>query len=139
MAYQAQGYNNTNVAVGVAHQEDDRRIEVLESALVHPVNDPTFSNDGDAVSFGEAGIGVRVGVDATVNTEHVPVQTRGVFNLAVTGDDGAPAAIAIGGIVFIGAAGALSSDTAGIRFGIALDAVASGATTNIAVQVGAGA
>jgi predicted RecA/RadA family phage recombinase len=68
------------------------------------------------------------------------IKTNGVYTFAVKGHDGtANAAIAAGDIVYYdtGANGPLNvNDTAGVRFGYALDAVASGATTTIRVKIG---
>lgn len=67
----------------------------------------------------------------------VTVQTDGVFELAVTGNDGDPAAIAAGDIVYANAStAALSANDAGVRFGYALAPVASGATTTVPVKIG---
>ena len=135
MPYQASGYNNASVAEGKFHQEDDHRVEVVESNLVHPVNSPVMSNNGDTVSFGTHGTGVRVGADSTAETDRVVIQTRGIVNISVDGDDGSPLAIDVGDPVFIGAAGFVDGTVAGILFGIALEPVASGATTLIAVRL----
>lgn len=66
------------------------------------------------------------------------VQTDGVFNLSVRGHDGtANAAVAAGQIVYWdNTNGELDVQTAGKRFGYALSAVSSGATTTIPVKVG---
>jgi len=68
-------------------------------------------------------------------------QTDGVFNLAVLGHDGtAGAAIAAGDIVVWDNTGGTLEKTPGsansVRFGYALDAVSSGATTTIRVKLG---
>lgn len=66
------------------------------------------------------------------------VQTDGVFNLSVRGHDGTSnAAVAVGAVVYWdNTNGELDVQTAGVRFGIALGAVSSGATTTIPVLVG---
>jgi len=143
MAYQEQGYNNANVSVGKFHQETGHRVEILESLLVHTDHSgetpaSAFSKAGDPVSFGEDGVGVVVGADAISETDFTIVQRLGVANLPVLGADGAgSAAIAVGDRVFIDGLILNADDTNGIAFGTALDAVGSGLTVNIAVDVNA--
>lgn len=62
----------------------------------------------------------------------------GIFNLYVKGDNGSPAAIAEGAIVYFtpGDTPGLSSKTSGVRFGYALKGVASGTIQLIPVQLG---
>lgn len=101
---------------------------------------PTFGahtpiQDGDAVVVGQMP-GVALTGPAADGT--VPVDFAGVYNLPVHGFDGtAAAAITPGEIVYFdtGAPG-LNVHTTGVRFGYALDAVASGATTTIRVKLG---
>jgi hypothetical protein len=67
------------------------------------------------------------------------VQTDGVFQLSVKGvDGGGNAAVAAGDILYYVDADTpkLSKKATGHRFGYALDAVLSGATTSIRVKVG---
>jgi hypothetical protein len=98
---------------------------------------------GDPVAFG--GVGAAAGIGGvcltTENSSGVAtVQFDGVFNLAVTGKNAADAdtAVSIGAALYWDdTPGQLNLDsTNGIRFGYALAAVASGATTTIAVKVG---
>lgn len=95
---------------------------------------------GDPVLSGQpCGIGELVGValnNADVDGFTV-IDTRGVYALDVTGDNGSPAAIAAGDVVYMDlSTGTISSATGGVRFGVALEDVGSGATTEILVRVG---
>lgn len=67
---------------------------------------------------------------------NVVLATRGVFTLPVKGETTVNAAIAIGDIVYWDSTLLNADNTNGVRFGYALDAVASGATTTIKVLVG---
>lgn len=76
-------------------------------------------------------------VDADANGTGI-IQIDGIFNLSVKGTSGSNAAIAEGDIIYFVAANTppLSVTTSGVRFGYALQGVASGATATIPVQVG---
>lgn len=64
------------------------------------------------------------------------IQTDGVFRLPVKGETTTDAAVAVGDIVYYDA-GVINKDSSnGVRFGYALDAVSSGATSTIRVKVG---
>jgi predicted RecA/RadA family phage recombinase len=98
---------------------------------------------GDPIAFGPVGASLGFGCVAltTENSAGIStVQTDGIFNLAVTGKNAADAdtAVAIGDTLYWdNTPGQLNLDgTNGIRFGYALAAVVSGATTVIAVKVG---
>lgn len=73
-------------------------------------------------------------------TNNVTMQTDGVFRLSVKGENASGNnAVAIGDILYYeaGQTPPVNKDgTNGVRFGYALDAVASGATTTIRVKVG---
>ena len=66
------------------------------------------------------------------------VQTDGVFRLDVHGYSGTAAAVSAGDIVYWDdTAGELNTESSGnVRFGYALEAVVSGATTEILTKVG---
>lgn len=68
------------------------------------------------------------------------IQTDGVWDLSVKGETTTNAAIAVGAIVYYDSAATphkLNADaTNGVRFGYALEAVSSGATSTIRVKVG---
>lgn len=99
------------------------------------------SGTSDAVQSGDPGaIGSLPFVALTDEDADgmATIQTDGVFDLPVRGHDGtANAAVDAGEIVYWdNTAGELDVATAGIRFGYALEAVASGATTTVRVKVG---
>lgn len=96
---------------------------------------------GDPVAVGQIpGVALDTADDTVANDGECTVQFDGVFDLEVVGtsDDGTTgAAIGIGDVVYIDTDGTLNVDTSnGIRFGYALEAVASGATETIKVKVG---
>ena len=95
---------------------------------------PATPSSGDPVLFGEIpGVAVT-DEDANGNTS---IDTGGVYNLSVKGaDDGGDAAIAAGDILYYDA-GEINADAVnGTRYGYALAAVNSGATTTIEVKIG---
>lgn len=108
----------------------------LELAVTNAPNDPAAS--GDPVLFGEIpGVALTDAGDTIANSGEATVQRDGVFDIAVTGNDGTAAAITAGDILYYNATeDRLDSNSAGTRFGYALADVASGATTTIRVQVG---
>ncbi|KAB2347343.1 DUF2190 family protein [Actinomadura rudentiformis] len=87
-------------------------------------------------------IGQLPGVALTTEDDDgmATIQTDGVFDLPVKGETTVNAAVAVGDIVYYDAAATphkLNKDnTNGTRFGYALEAVSSGATTTIRVKVG---
>ena len=89
---------------------------------------------GDPVVFGNI---PGVALTDTDGDGNIVMQLRGVFQLAVKGADGSGnAAIAAGDIVYLDSAEVNADDTNGVRFGYALSAVSSGATTTINVLIG---
>ena len=73
----------------------------------------------------------------TDSSGNVVLATRGVFDLPVKGQGPVnPQAISVGDIVYWDATELNKDSTSGIRFGYALEAVSSGATTTIKVNVG---
>lgn len=89
---------------------------------------------GDPVVFGQIPGVALTDTDADGN---IVMQTRGVFELAVKGADGSGnAAVTAGAIVYLDSAEVNVDSSNGIRFGYALSAVSSGATTTINVLVG---
>lgn len=94
---------------------------------------PVDTGAGEPVAFGELPGVTLTDRDADGNAT---IQTDGVYELEVTGEDGeGEAAISAGDIVYY-AEGGLSGDDAGVRFGYALEGVASGATAIVPVKVG---
>jgi len=96
-----------------------------ESLRVTPT-EPASPSSGDPVVFGQIPGVALTNPDADGN---VTVALDGVWELPVTG------AVAGGDIVYY-KDGQLSADNTGVRFGYALAAVASGATSTIPVRVG---
>lgn len=95
---------------------------------------PAAPDSGDPVLLGQIpGVAVQ-DEEADGDTS---IDTGGVYNLDVVGeDDGGNAAIAAGDIVYYDA-GEINVDAVnGTRYGYALDAVDAGATTNIRVKIG---
>lgn len=91
---------------------------------------------GDPMVVGQIP-GVMMG-NADANNTGV-MQKDGIFNLSVKGiNAGGNAAINPGDIIYftVGDTPKLSAKNTGVRFGYALDAVASGATATIRVQLG---
>ena len=98
---------------------------------------PTTPASGDPVLLGQLpGVALADEDSAGLTT----IATDGVFTLAVKGEDGAGnAAIAAGDIVYYDSAATVKvnkDSTNGVRFGYALEAVSSGATSSIKVKVG---
>lgn len=87
-------------------------------------------------------VGQLPGVAETASeatTNRLVMQTVGVYRLSVKGvDGGGNSAVAIGDLIYYVEADTpkLSKKTTGVRFGYALEAVTSGATTTIKVKVG---
>lgn len=80
-----------------------------------------------------------VALTDTDSDGNVTVQTRGVFDLSVKGIDGSGnAAVAVGDIIYYtsGDTPKLNKKTTGVRFGYALEAVASAGTDTIKVLLG---
>ena len=107
------------------------------------VSGVTGTGDGGLVVSGDpVVIGQLPGVALTDEDDdgNATVQTDGVFDLSVKGETTVDAAIAVGAIVYYDSAATphkLNADSAnGVRFGYALEAVTSGATTTIRVKVG---
>ena len=111
--------------------------EVFENGTHFAVaaTDPITPASGDPVVLGQLPGVALTAKDAAGNTT---IATEGVFNLPVKGTNGTNAAIAAGDIVYYVAANSpkLSATNTGVRFGYALDPVASGATTTIRVKLG---
>lgn len=95
---------------------------------------PATPSSGDPILVGQLP-GVALTDERADGT--VSAQFNGVFELPVKGADGAGnAAIAAGDIVYYDGGEINADDTNGVRFGYALEAVLSGATTTIDVKVG---
>jgi predicted RecA/RadA family phage recombinase len=120
--------------------------QVYDEGVQFPLNVSAVNGTGtgDLVKSGDPGAVGNIPFVALTDEDSAglaTVKTDGVFDLAVLGHDGtANAAIAVGDIVVWDNAGGTLEKTPGsassIRFGYALAAVSSGATTTIAVKLG---
>lgn len=108
------------------------RVKESANRLALPVPDGTVS--GDPLVLGALPCVAVTDQDEWTEGE-ASVQTDGSWRYPVVGDDGAPAAIEVGDIIYLDS-GVLSSDDSGDRFGYALEPVGSGDTTEIEVKVG---
>lgn len=106
-------------------------------ALALVCSSPATPASGDPVLIGQIPGVALTDEDAAGKTS---VQMDGVFDLSVKGEDAAGnAAVAVGDILYYeaGQTPPLNKDaTNGVRFGYALEVVASGATATIMVKVG---
>lgn len=66
------------------------------------------------------------------------IAVAGTYNVSVKGTTGSNSAVAVGDIIYyvVGATPVLSKTSSGVRFGIALGTVTSGATATIPVRLG---
>lgn len=96
---------------------------------------PATPASGDPVILGQL---PGVALIAEGSDGLTTIKTNGVATLSVKGTSGSDAAIAAGDIVYYVSANTpkLSVTTSGVRFGYALEAVVSGATTTIRVKIG---
>ena len=97
---------------------------------------PATPASGDPVLFGQLP-GVALTKEHSDGT--TSVKFRGVAEFSVKGHDGSSnTAIAAGAVVSdkAGATPVLNADSSGVRFGIAMEAVSSGATSTIQVRIG---
>lgn len=105
-----------------------------------PATDPATPATGDPVLVGQIPGVALTSEDAAGNTT---VKMNGVADLAVKGQEWngtalANVAVAAGDVLYYtaGRTPVLDRDNRGVRFGYALEAVASGATDTIRVKVG---
>lgn len=101
--------------------------------------EPAAPTSGTPVLVGKIpGVALTDEGEGGNGTGEITVDTGGIHVLSVRGHDGtANAAIAVGDIIYYDATNdELDVDSAGVRFGYALETVASGATTAIKVKVG---
>lgn len=98
---------------------------------------PATPTSGDAVVLGQLpGVALTGEGEGGNATGEITIDTGGVYNLPVIGETTVNAAIAIGDILYYDATKVNADATNGVRFGYALGAVASGATTTIPVKIG---
>ena len=109
--------------------EEGRKLSVACTA-------PTTPATGDPVLIGQIP-GVALPDERTDGT--TTVDTAGVYRLSVKGiDGGGNSAVAVGDIIYYvaGDTPPLSKKATGVRFGYALEGVASGGTATIMVKIG---
>jgi len=100
-----------------------------ESVYVHPSHSDGLVNGGDPVVVGRL-VGVAY-EDASATTDSINMQTQGVFDLSVSSIHNG---LSVGETVYIDPSTAvLSDDLNDVPFGVALEAVAGGATDTINV------
>lgn len=104
-------------------------------------SDPATPSSNDPVLCGQIpGVAlIDEHASGTVLAGQTTVALDGVFELSVKGVDGSGnSAVAVGDILYYVAADTpkLSKKATGVRFGYAREAVSSGATTSIDVQIG---
>lgn len=117
------------------------RNRVLEHGDSFPVTVPAGTLSGAPVAVGQLPGVARI--DRMTVGEHAgkaTVDFHGVYNLAVVGQEWngtaiVSVAIAEGAILYLNGT-TINRDNRGVRYGYALDPVASGATTTIRVKVG---
>lgn len=116
------------MATNVIYNDGDR--------LAVACTQPATPVSGDPVLFGQLP-GVALTNEHSDGT--TSVQFEGVAEFSVLGHNGtAGTAIAAGDVVYYDSAATpkLNVNTAGVRFGVAMEAVTSGATATIQVRIG---
>lgn len=106
--------------------------------LTGAATDPATPTSGDPVVLGDIpGVALTDEGDGGNDAGEITIDTGGVYNLSVTGEDGAgSAAVTAGDIVYLDSGVVNVDDTNGVRYGYALEDVSSGATTTIPVKIG---
>lgn len=103
-------------------------------------DDPATPASGDPVTCGQVpGVALTDEGDGGNGATATTVALDGVFDLSVKGVNGSGnSAVAVGDIIYYvsGDTPKLSKKATGVRFGYAREAVASGATSTINVQIG---
>lgn len=103
-------------------------------------SDPATPASGDPVLVGQMpGVAMTDEGDGGNDATKTSIRFCGVFDLSVKGIDGSGnSAVAVGDIIYYvtGDTPKLSKKDTGVRFGYALEAVVSGATTTIQVKLG---
>lgn len=108
-------------------------VHAWTQSLTLACSHPTTPSSGDPVVYGQLPGVALTDEDADGLTT---VALDGVWNLAVKGETTSNAAVSAGDILYYDS-GVVNKDSSnGIRFGYALGAVDSGATTTIPVRVG---
>lgn len=104
------------------------------AVLAASVTAPADPESGDAVVVNQMpAVALTDVYEDTDGVEKITVKTNGVYEFAVNANNGA---LAVGHIVHIHASTGALSNTSGVRYGYALEAVDSGATSVIPVKIG---
>lgn len=100
--------------------------------------DPATPTSGDPVVFGQIpGVALTDEGAGGNGAGLISMDTEGGYEMSVTGADGSGnAAITAGDIIYLDSGVLNVDDTNGVRWGYALEDVASGATSDIKVKVG---
>lgn len=113
------------MATNIVHEDGDQ-LRVVCTAPAEP-------NSGDPVLVGQLP-GVALTDEDTDG--YTTVKFNGTATLAVKGETTTNNAVAVGDLLYYDAGVINKDSTNGVRFGYALGAVSSGATTSILVKIG---
>jgi len=120
----------------ISSTHEGRHILVQEGYLIHPAHADGLVDKGDPVAFFD-GVGVAL-KSALAATDHIPIDTEGIWRLSVTNTGlNNFGTITVGQVLFIDPAGVVNDDwqTAFAIFGYALEAIDTERTEAIAVKV----
>jgi len=135
MSYSASG---KSAGDAISSTYEGRHLEFLESALTHPSHSDGLVDKGDPVLVGkQVGIAFR---DAAAATDLIAIDTEGIWVLSVVGKDAnGSAAVLVGDRIYINKSSCelskIATPATHMPFGIALTALASGATGLVVVKV----
>jgi len=121
---------------------EGRHITLLESDLVHPTHTDGFVNKGDPIvsATGRPAIVGVAFISGAAQTDRIPIDTEGIWNLDVVATaDGGDVAVAGGDCIYIntttGVLSKITNQATQVPFGFALGIIDSGSTEAIAVKV----
>lgn len=109
----------------ISSSGEGRIVLIEESNLIHPAHADGLVNKGDPVAFWD-GVGVAL-KSAEAATDHIPVDTEGIWRLSVTNTGvNAFGDITVGQVLFIDASGVIFDEwsTSFAIFGLALEPIA---------------
>lgn len=108
------------------------------NVLVAAASDPATPSSGDPVVVGAIpGVALTDESDGGNSTGNTTIALSGVWSMSVVGEDGSGnAAVGVGAIIYLDSGELNVDDSNGVRWGYALEAVSSGATSTIKVLVG---
>jgi len=127
----------------ISSTDEGRHVTLSEALINHPVHADGLLNGKDPVTFGTVADRFGVGVafsSAVAATDLIAIDTEGIWALSVVAtDDSGNSAVEIGDVIFIHRTTCVLSkirnQATQIVFGYALDTIAEGATSVIAVKV----